>query len=132
MVDVVLTLDELENRIENFVEEKPLFSQINAYVDKLQALSDARETCDADVPVQALERLDNNFNNNPEVFSLELLQRCRAEFDAVRNKAEGIRQLREGVADWRGGGGGSGGGGSGGGGGGGGAGGGAGDAMTDT
>lgn len=28
MVDVVLTLDELENRIENFTEERPLFSQM--------------------------------------------------------------------------------------------------------
>jgi hypothetical protein len=73
----------------------------NTYIDKLSALNAARESCQVEIPVAALQKLDAEFNNNPECYSLELLQQCKQEFSELQTRATGIDLLRATVTDWR-------------------------------
>jgi hypothetical protein len=54
-----------------------------------------------EIPVAALQKLDAEFNNNPECYSLELLQQCKQEFSELQTRATGIDLLRATVTDWR-------------------------------
>eukprot|EP00904_Undaria_pinnatifida_P004532 jgi/Undpi1/1407/HiC_scaffold_11.g04798.m1 len=98
---VVMDLNDMENMIENFEDAtaEPFFAKVNEYIVNLKEVEKRSPTCDLQVPREALERLDDDAEQNPEVFAQELLTRCRDEFGQLNARVLGIKKVRQAVMD---------------------------------
>ncbi|CAM9176217.1 unnamed protein product [Choristocarpus tenellus] len=70
----------------------------NTYIESLQEVEKQQGSCHLQIPVESLERLDNEYEQNPEFFSQELMQRCRNQSGQLGTRVQGIKLVNETIA----------------------------------
>ncbi|CAM9977253.1 unnamed protein product [Ectocarpus sp. 13 AM-2016] len=101
---VVMDLNDMENMIENFEESaaESFFSKMNEYITNLKKVEEKAPGCPLQVPREALERIDDDVDQNPELFAQELLARCKDESGQLSARVLGIKKVRQTVMEgWR-------------------------------
>ncbi|CBN78903.1 expressed unknown protein [Ectocarpus siliculosus] len=101
---VVMDLNDMENMIENFEESaaESFFSKMNEYITNLKKVEEKAPGCQLHVPREALERIDDDVDQNPELFAQELLARCKDESGQLSARVLGIKKVRQTVMEgWR-------------------------------
>ncbi|CAM9715557.1 unnamed protein product [Ectocarpus sp. 8 AP-2014] len=94
----------MENMIENFEESaaESFFSKMNEYITNLKKVEEKAPGCPLQVPREALERIDDDVDQNPELFAQELLARCKDESGQLSARVLGIKKVRQTVMEgWR-------------------------------
>ncbi|CAM9319102.1 unnamed protein product [Scytosiphon promiscuus] len=101
---VVMDLNDMENMIENFEESaaESFFAKVNEYIANLKEVEKKAPACHLQVPREALERIDDDLEQNPELFAHELLTRCKDESEQLNARVLGIKRVRQTVMDgWK-------------------------------
>eukprot|EP00903_Cladosiphon_okamuranus_P010160 g9620.t1 len=101
---VVMDLNDMENMIENFDESaaESFYAKVNEYIVNLKEVENRAPGCPLQVPRGALERIDHDSEQNPELFAQELLTRCKDESGQLNARVLGIKKVRQTVTEgWR-------------------------------
>lgn len=105
--NVVMDLNDMENMIDNFEDDaaESFFTKVNDYVRDLKEVERLGPSCKLQVPREALERVDDDTEQNPEVFAQEILGRCKDQFGQLNARVQGINRVKniveEGWRKWR-------------------------------